>query len=126
MVTSSLIAFVVLMGVRMMLMRAPGPVRGFLAAGPWGDALAYFLQIQYYRNHSGSEPDARCLFRGNTLHTPSWYHRFALHLCSDATLWAKPWLPNLALYAAGAAATLLLAATAGSSRRPWQARLCSR
>jgi hypothetical protein len=110
MVGGYLIAGVLLVAIRYGLMRALRPVRRYLDAGPWGDALAYFLQIQYYRRHSGAEPDSRCLFRGNTLHTPSWYHRLALHLCADATLWSKPWQPNLVIYAGGVACLLLLAA----------------
>jgi hypothetical protein len=115
MVTGSIVALMVLIGVRLAVLRLPGPLRGYLDAGPWGDALAYYLQIQYYRHHSGSEPDSRCLFRGNTLHTPSWYHRFVLFVCSDAALWARPWLPNLVLYGLGAATVLLLADLAGVS-----------
>lgn len=110
MVAGYLILCAVLVAFRYALMRLARPLRRFLDAGPWGDALAYFLQIQYYRRHSGSEPDARCLFRGNTLHTPSWYHKFALALCSDATLWSRPWLPNLLLYGIGVVCLLLLAA----------------
>jgi hypothetical protein len=98
----------VLIAFRYGLLRAAPPVWRFLDAGPWGDALAYFLQIQYYRRYSGAEPDTRCLFRGNALHTPSWYHRFALTLWSDATLWSKPWVPNLLLYTLGAVALLAL------------------
>jgi hypothetical protein len=104
----SLVLFVLLVAFRYAVVRALKPVRAFLDAGPWGDALAYFLQVQYYRRHSGAEPDTRCLFRGNSLHTPSWYHRFALALCSDDTLWSKPWIPNLVLYAIGVASLLLL------------------
>jgi hypothetical protein len=103
-----LILFAGLLAFRYGLIRAARPVKGFLDAGPWGDALAYFMQIQYYRRYSGAEPDPRCLFRGSALHTPSWYHRFALTMCSDATLWSKPWLPNLLLYGIGVAALLLL------------------
>jgi hypothetical protein len=99
-----------LLAFRYGLLRAVPPLRRFLDGGPWGDALAYFLQIQYYRRHSGSEPDTRCLFRGKSVHTPSWYHRFALRLCSDATLWSKPWVPNLVLYGLGVVCLLLLAA----------------
>lgn len=102
-------AGVLLIAFRYGLMRAAPPLRRYLDAGPWGDALAYFLQIQYYRRHSGAEPDTRCLFRGRSLHTPSWYHRFALTTFSDATLWSKPWAPNLVLYGAGVALLLLLA-----------------
>jgi hypothetical protein len=114
-----LIAFAAMVTFRAALVRAVPAVRRYLDAGPWGDALAYFLQLQYYRRYSGSEPDARCLFRGNTLHTPSWYHRFALTLCSDATLWSKPWLPDLVLYSVGAALLLLLAAPILPSSVPW-------
>jgi hypothetical protein len=114
MVSGYLSVFALLVAFRYGLMRAARPLRCYLDAGPWGDALAYFLQIQYYREHSGSEPDTRCLFRGNTLHTPSWYHKFALTMCSDTTLWRKPWLPNLVLYAFGVVFLLLLArATVG-------------
>lgn len=102
------IVLAMLVAFRYGLLRAAAPLWRFLDAGPWGDALAYFLQIQYYRRHSGAEPDARCLFRGNALHTPSWYHKFALTLWSDAALWSKPWLPNLLLYAVGAALLLVL------------------
>ena len=108
MVAGYLTLFVLLLAFRYALLRGVAPVRRFLDAGPWGDALGYFLQIQYYRHHSGAEPDTRCLFRGNNLHTPSWYHRFALSWCSDATLWSKPWLPNFALYGIGVACLLLL------------------
>jgi hypothetical protein len=103
-----LIVLATVLAFRYGLLRAVPPLRRFIDAGPWGDALAYFLQIQYYRRYSGAEPDTRCLLRGNALHTPSWYHRFALTLCSDATLWSKPWLPNLLLYAVGAVLLLLL------------------
>jgi hypothetical protein len=108
MVTGYLSVFALLVAFRYAVLRAVPPLRRYLDAGPWGDALAYFLQIQYYRHCSGAEPDSRCLFRGNNLHTPSWYHKFALSWCSDATLWSKPWLPNLALYGIGAACLLLL------------------
>jgi hypothetical protein len=107
-VVGYLTVFILLMGFRLALLRGAPPLRRYLDAGPWGDALAYFLQIQYYRRYSGAEPDARCLFRGNTLHTPSWYHRFALNTCSDAVLWSKPWVPNLILYALGAICLLRL------------------
>src|SRR5579862_7303703 len=109
MVAHYLTLLALLLAFRYALLRTAPRLRRFLDDGPWGDALAYFLQIQYYRSHSGSEPDTRCLFRGNTLHTPSWYHKFALGLCSDATLWSKPWLPNLLLYGMGVAGLLLLA-----------------
>jgi hypothetical protein len=102
-----LIVLAILIAFRYGLLRAAPPLRRYMDAGPWGDALAYFLQIQYYRRYSGAEPDTRCLFRGDALHTPSWYHKFALTLCSDATLWSKPWLPNLLLYALGAVLLLL-------------------
>ena len=108
MVAGYLMVFALLLAGRYALLRGAPPLRRYLDAGPWGDALAYFLQIQYYRHHSGAEPDTRCLFRGNTLHTPSWYHRFAVCLSSDATLWSRPWLPNFVLYAAGVAGLLLL------------------
>ena len=103
-----LIALGILIAFRYGLMRAAAPLRRFIDAGPWGDALAYFLQIQYYRRYSGAEPDTRCLLRGNALHTPSWYHKFALTLWTDATLWSKPWLPNLLLYTVGAVVLLVL------------------
>jgi hypothetical protein len=108
MVAGYLSLFALLLGFRYAILRAVPPLRSYLDGGPWGDALAYFLQIQYYRHHSGAELDSRCLFHGNNLHTPSWYHRFALSWCSDATLWSKPWLPNLALYGIGVACLLLL------------------
>jgi hypothetical protein len=73
-------------------------IRKYLDAGPWGDAICYFLQTHYYRNNSGTELDAQCLFRGNTLHTPSVYQRAIGALCNDKTLWNVPWLPNLILY----------------------------
>jgi hypothetical protein len=108
MVAGYLSLFALLLAFRYALLRGVAPVRRFFDAGPWGDALGYFLQIQYYRHHSGAEPDSRCLFRGNNLHTPSWYHKFVLSWCSDATLWSKPWLPNFALYGIGVACLLLL------------------
>ena len=108
MVSGYLIDLPMLLAFRYGLMRAGGPLRRYLDAGPWGDALAYFLQIQYYRQHSGAEPDTRCLFRGNSLHTPSWYHKFALTVWADTTLWSKPWLPNLVLYTFGIICLLLL------------------
>lgn len=108
MVAGLLSVFVALLVFRWLLVRVAPRIRRYLDAGPWGDALAYFLQVQYYRQHSGAEPDSRCLFRGKTLHTPSWYHRFALSLWSDATLWNKPWLPNLVLYAGGVVLLLAL------------------
>lgn len=98
----------ILIAFRFGLLRAAPALWRFIDAGPCGDALAYFLQIQYYRRYSGAQPDTRCLLRGNALHTPSWYHKFALTLCSDAALWTKPWLPNLLLYVVGAALLLLL------------------
>ena len=98
----------ILIAFRFGLLRAAPALWRFIDAGPWGDALAYFLQIQYYRRYSGAEPDTRCLFRGNSLHTPSWYHKFALTLWTDATLWSKPWLPNLLLYTVGAVVLLVL------------------
>ena len=98
----------ILIAFRFGLLRAAPALWRFIDAGPWGDALAYFLQIQYYRRYSGAEPDTRCLFRGNALHTPSWYHKFALTLWTDATLWSKPWLPNLLLYTVGAVVLLVL------------------
>jgi hypothetical protein len=118
MVAGYLSLFLLLLAFRYAMLRAVPPLRRYLDAGPWGDALAYFLQIQYYRHHSGVEPDSRCLFRGNNLHTPSWYHKFALSWCSDATLWSKPWLPNLALYAIGVACLLLLSSGALTGAAP--------
>ena len=118
MVARYLSLFALLLAFRYALVRAVPPLRRYLDAGPWGDALAYFLQIQYYRHHSGAEPDIRCLFRGNTLHTPSWYHKFALAWCSDATLWSKPWLPNLALYSIGVACLLLLSSSTLTDAAP--------
>jgi hypothetical protein len=109
MVARYLTLLALLLAFRYALLRTAPRLRRFLDAGPWGDALAYFLQIQYYRAHSGSEPDVRCLFRGNTLHTPSWYHRFALTVCSDRLLWSRPWLPNLVLYGLGVAVLLAVA-----------------
>jgi hypothetical protein len=117
-VSGYLSVFVLLLAVRYALVRVLGSLRRYLDAGPWGDALAYFLQIQYYRGHSGAEPDSRCLFRGNALHTPSWYHRFALTVCSDAALWSKPWLPNLILYGIGVGALLLLSVPILSDSAP--------
>jgi hypothetical protein len=118
MASGYLIAFLLLVAFRYALVRVIGPLRHYLEAGPWGDALAYFLQIQYYRRHSGAEPDSRCLFRGNALHTPSWYHRFALTVCSDAALWSKPWLPNLVLYGIGVGLLLLLSVPILSDAAP--------
>ncbi len=112
MLLSYVLAFAVLIGLRYALVRLPCGLRAYLDAGPWGDALTYFLQIQHYRTRSGDEPDPRCLFRGKTLHTPSCYHRFVGGWFSDALLWRAPWLPNFVLYALGLALFLALCAAA--------------
>ncbi len=119
MVARYLMLLALLVACRYALLRAVPSLRRYLDAGPCGDALAYFLQIQYYRHHTGAEIDPRCLFRGTTLHTPSWYHRFALACWSDATLWSKPWLPNLWLYALGVTCLLALSGiTLGDATAP--------
>ena len=53
MVTGYLSVFALLIAFRYAVLRAVPPLRRYLDAGPWGDALAYFLQIQYYRHCSG-------------------------------------------------------------------------
>jgi len=109
-VGSYLIAFLAALAFRLAIVRLPRTLRAFLDPGPWGDALAYFLQIQHYRNRCGSEPDPRCLFRGRILHTPSYYHRFVCGLFPDRVIWSRPWLPNLLLYAVATAGFFTLAA----------------
>jgi hypothetical protein len=92
-------AIVLLLAARFATIRWAPPIWKYVKGGPWGDAIYYFLQIQYYRKHSGEEVDHRCLFRGNTLHAPSWYQRIVGRIFSDDTLWSSPWLPNFILFA---------------------------
>lgn len=95
---------------RYALIRCSNPLWSYLSAGPWGDAICYFLQTQYYRRNSGAEVDPRCLFRGKTLHTPSWYQKLIGKFFSDSQLWSMPWLPNMVLYSIGIIAFLLVLA----------------
>jgi len=103
MLIALIFALALLILLRWLIVRMSPRLWRYLSAGPWGDALCYFLQTQYYRMHSGREIDQRCLFRGSTLHTPSWYQKLIGRLFSDQRLWSAPWLPNLVLYGVGAA-----------------------